>query len=54
MSTTHTWSVTSYAIVAFLVALVIAIPMFAQQRRPVAISVDTPDNDADCPAFETG
>jgi len=27
--------------------------MFAQQRKPIAIWVDTPDNDADCPTFET-
>jgi hypothetical protein len=39
--------------VAFLIALVLAIPMFAQQRKPIAIWVDTPDNDADCPTFET-
>ena len=40
-------------IVAFLITLVLAIPMFAQQRKPVFILVDTPDNDADCPALET-
>lgn len=49
MSTAHF----SRVIVAFLIALVLAIPMFAQQRKPVYMYVETPDNDADCPAFET-
>jgi hypothetical protein len=36
-----------------LLLLLLSAAAVAQQRKPVAISVDTPDNDADCPTFET-
>lgn len=53
MSAANVWSVTLRAFLGFCVALSLAGPMVAQQRKLVTLIVETPDSDVDCPAFET-
>ena len=53
MSTACFEFVPSRIIGAVLIVFVLAVSVFAEPRKPVVIWVETPDNDADCPAFET-
>ena len=53
MSVARVRLVTLRSTIGLLVTLMLAGPLLAQHRKPVALWVDTPNSDVDCPQFET-
>ena len=46
-------NITARAMLVLLFVIVVAAPIFTQQRKPVFLYVDAPDTDIDCPKIET-